>query len=237
MDTAASNSGLPAPVVPRPELKIVGRSEAFAVRRIYCVGRNYLAHIREMKEGDERDPPFFFQKPTDALVADGKVPVPTCTSDFQFEFELVIAIGREARNLEADEALDVVLGYAAGLDMTRRDRQRESFRNGLPWEIGKSFDFSAPCGPVHPVESFGHVLEGPLELKVNGQVRQRSDLSQMIWNVPEIVMQLSRQYALMPGDLIFTGTPEGVGAVDVGDKLVGTIGSLAALEVDIVPMI
>lgn len=238
MSTAAPNEngpGLPAPVIERPELEIVGRSEAFPVRRIYCVGRNYLEHIREMKEGDERDPPFFFQKPTDALVVDGKVPMPSCTSDFQYELELVVAIGRSGQDLGPDEALGAVLGYAVGLDMTRRDRQRESFKKGLPWEIGKSFDRSAPCGPVHPVESFGHIQAGPLELKVNGATRQQSIIEKMIWNVPEIVAQLSRQYRLMPGDLIFTGTPAGVGAVVPGDRLTGSIGRLAVLEVEIMP--
>lgn len=237
-NAVSSNSAraLPAPKVERSYLDIVGRDEKFEVRRIYCVGRNYLEHIREMKEGDERDPPFFFQKPTDALVTDGKVPFPSYTSDFQFETELVVAIGREGADVNADEALDFVLGYAVGLDMTRRDRQRESFKKGLPWEVGKSFDFSAPCGPVHPVEAFGHLQSGPLELTVNGDVKQRSVLEKMIWNVPEIVSQLSRQYRLMPGDLVFTGTPEGVAAVNVGDRLVATVGELATLEVEILPV-
>lgn len=232
---AASSPGLPAPIVDRPELQIIGRDDKYSVRRIYCVGRNYLEHIQEMKEGDERDPPFFFQKPTDALVTDGKVPLPSYTSDFQYELELVVAIGRSASNLDTDNALDVVLGYAVGLDMTRRDRQRESFRKGLPWEVGKSFDFSAPCGPVHPVELIGHTLSGSIELSLNGQIMQKSVLEKMIWNVPEIVAQLSRQYRLMPGDLIFTGTPSGVGAVTAGDRLTGTIDGLAPLKVQILP--
>ncbi|MGO3742842.1 fumarylacetoacetate hydrolase family protein, partial [Kerstersia sp.] len=143
-------------------LDIVGSRQPFPVRRVYCVGRNYLAHIREMKEGDERDPPFFFQKPADAIVRDGRVPYPVLTDDFQFEFELVIAIGKEAQDLPPDTALDCVFGYAAGLDMTRRDRQRECNKRGLPWEQGKSFDHSAPCGPIHPVEHVGHLRAGTL---------------------------------------------------------------------------
>lgn len=229
------NTTLPLPVVARPELPVVGRAEKFSVRRIYCVGRNYLEHIREMKEADERDPPFFFQKPSDALVADGKVPYPVFTEDFQYECELVVAIGAAASDVGTDSALDCVFGYAVGFDMTRRDRQREAFRKGLPWEVGKSFDHSSPCGPVHPVALCGHPASGPLELSVNGQVRQRSVLEKMIWNVPEILSQLSRQYRLMPGDLVYTGTPDGVGAVVPGDRLVGTIGALEPLAVEIVP--
>jgi fumarylpyruvate hydrolase len=231
----SSGEALPVPSLVHPELPIVGRTEKFPVRRIYCVGRNYLAHIREMKEADERDPPFFFQKPSDALVSDGKVPYPAATDDFQFEFELVVAIGAAASDLGPEEALGCVYGYAVGLDMTRRDRQRESFKRGLPWEIGKSFDHSSPCGAIHPVAVCGHKLTGQLELSVNGEVRQRSQLEKMIWNVPEIISQLSRQYRLMPGDLVYTGTPDGVGAVVPGDRLVGTVAGLEPLVVDITP--
>ena len=213
---------------------IVGSDRRFPVRRVYCVGRNYLAHIREMKEGDERDPPFFFQKPADAVVTDGRVPYPTLTDDFQFEFELVVAIGSEASNVAPETALDHVFGYAAGLDMTRRDRQRECNKRGLPWEQGKSFDHSAPCGPIHPVAQVGHVRSGALSLAVNGAVRQDSVLEKMIWNVHEIVSELSKQYRLLPGDLIFTGTPEGVGPVQRGDRLTGRIEGLDALQVEIV---
>ncbi len=215
-------------------IDIVGSDRPFPVRRVYCVGRNYLAHIREMKEGDERDPPFFFQKPTDAVVTDGRVPYPALTEDFQFEFELVVAIGSEASNVSPDTALDHVFGYAAGLDMTRRDRQRECNKRGLPWEQGKSFDHSAPCGPIHPVARVGHIRSGALNLAVNGSVRQDSVLEKMIWNVHEIVSELSKQYRLLPGDLIFTGTPEGVGPVQRGDRLTGRIEGLAPLQVEIV---
>jgi fumarylpyruvate hydrolase len=226
---------LTVPIVAQPALSIVGSAQEFPVRRIYCVGRNYLEHIREMKEGDERDPPFFFQKPRDALVVDGRVPYPAFTDDLQYECELVVAIGAETAAVSADAALACVFGYAVGLDMTRRDRQKESFKRGLPWEIGKSFDHSAPCGAVHPVSLCGHLLTGRLELSVNGEIRQQSVLEKMIWNVPEIISQLSHQYRLMPGDLIYTGTPAGVGPVVPGDRLVGSIAGLQPLTVDILP--
>jgi len=168
------------------------------------------------------------------VVTDGRVPYPTLTEDFQFEFELVVAIGSEASNVSPDTALDHVFGYAAGLDMTRRDRQRECNKRGLPWEQGKSFDHSAPCGPIHPVARVGHIRSGALNLAVNGSVRQDSVLEKMIWNVHEIVSELSKQYRLLPGDLIFTGTPEGVGPVQRGDRLTGRIEGLAPLQVEIV---
>jgi fumarylpyruvate hydrolase len=208
----------------------------FPVRRIYCVGRNYIEHIREMKEADERDPPFFFQKPRDSIVQDGAVvPYPPLTSDFQFEGELVLAIGKPGRNVDADAALDHVFGYAAGIDLTRRDRQRDARDMRLPWEIGKSFDASAPCGTITPAAVRGHRLNGIITLSVNGQERQRGDLAQMIWNVPEIVMQLSRQVALATGDLIFTGTPAGVGAVVPGDEVEVVIEGLTPLRISVAP--
>ncbi|MBU2749634.1 fumarylacetoacetate hydrolase family protein [Acidithiobacillus thiooxidans] len=215
-------------------IDIVDSHRHFPVRRVYCVGRNYLAHIREMKEGDERDLPFFFQKPSDSVVTDGCVPYPPLTDDFQFEFELVVAIGSAASNVSPDAALDHVFGYAAGLDMTRRDRQRECSKRGLPWEQGKSFDHSAPCGPIHPVAKVGHIRSGTLSLSVNGEMRQKSLIEKMIWNVHEIVSELSKQYRLQPGDLIFTGTPEGVGQVQRGDRLIGRIEGLFPLQVEIV---
>lgn len=218
-----------------PALPIVGREDRFPVRRIYCVGRNYVAHIREMKEGDERDPPFFFQKPADAVVADGAdVCYPPQTDDFQFEAELVVAIGAEAVNISVERALDVVFGYTVGVDLTRRDRQRESFKAGLPWEIGKAFDQSAPCGAIHPVASVGHRLAGAISLSVNGVERQRGDLNQMIWNTPEIISNLSKSYRLRPGDLIMTGTPAGVGPIVPGDKLVVSVEGLTPLAFSIV---
>jgi fumarylpyruvate hydrolase len=206
----------------------------FPVRRIYCVGRNYLEHIREMKEGDERDPPFFFQKPRDAVVTDGAaVPYPPLTEDFQYEVELVIAIGAPARDLTVERAFDAVFGYAVGIDLTRRDRQRESFARGLPWEVGKSFDRSAACGPIAPADTAGHKVSGRIELSVNGETRQSGDLGQMIWNVPEIVANLSRSYRLEPGDLIMTGTPAGVGPVVPGDRIEARVEGLPPLAITI----
>jgi fumarylpyruvate hydrolase len=207
---------------------------SFPVRRIYCVGRNYIAHIREMKESDERDPPFFFQKPTDSIVLPGEpVAYPPDTEDFQFEVELVVAIGRIGRNVSVADALNYVYGYAVGLDMTRRDRQRECGKKGLPWESGKSFDQSAPCGVIVPVGEGGHRLEGEISLDVNGERRQYGNLNQLIWNVPEIISNLSAAYLLMPGDLIYTGTPAGVGPVVPGDVILSKIEGLPSLTTPI----
>lgn len=213
---------------------IVGETRVFPVRRVYCVGRNYVEHIREMGEADERDPPFFFQKPADSVRSDGIVPYPPCTDDLQYEAELVVAIGSKGKALQPATSLSAVYGYAVGLDMTRRDRQRESAKKGLPWEIGKSFDASAPCGPVHPVAAVGHIGSGLIRLMKGSELRQDSTLDKMIWNVPEIIAQLSHQYTLMPGDLVFTGTPAGVGPVVPGDELVATVANLAPLHVRIV---
>jgi fumarylpyruvate hydrolase len=209
-------------VIPAPQTTVVPVSTGgyFPVRRIYCVGRNYVSHIKEMKEADERDPPFFFQKPRDAILWNKEaIEYPPETTDFQFEVELVVAIGRDAISVSADMALDCVWGYAIGLDMTRRDRQRDARDMQLPWEKGKSFDQSAPCGPLYPVAQVGHVAAGAITLSGNGAERQRGDLREMIWSVPEIIAQLSKEVQLKPGDLIFTGTPAGVGPVEPGDKL------------------
>lgn len=214
----------------------VGGGGVFPVRRVYCVGRNYVAHIREMREADERDPPFFFQKPRDAIVLDrATVPYPPMTSDFQFEVELVLAIGRPGRNIAVEAALDHIWGYAVGIDLTRRDRQRDARDMRLPWEVGKSFDASAPCGLIAPVSEAGHRLSGAITLHVNGVQRQQGDLAQMIWSVPEIVVQLSRQVMLGTGDLIFTGTPAGVGAVIAGDLIEARIDGLSPLTTTIGP--
>jgi len=218
-------------------LPIRGSTAEFQVRRIYCVGRNYLDHIREMGEADERDPPFFFQKPTDAIVHDGAVlPYPPQTQDFQFEVELVVAINAGGRRIPASRATEHVVGYAVGLDMTRRDRQRDARDMRWPWEMGKSFDHSAPCGALHPAADVGHLMRGRISLALNGTERQHGDLAQMIWNVPEIIAKLSESYALAPGDLIFTGTPAGVGAVVPGDQIEGRIEGLAPLRITIGPM-
>ena len=213
-----------------------GGAEPFAVRRIYCVGRNYLDHIREMKEADERDPPFFFQKPADALMADGStVPYPAATNDFQFEVELVVAIGEGGRDIRAADAAAHIFGYAIGIDLTRRDLQRDARDRGWPWEMGKSFDHSAPCGPISLKSSTGVITKGAITLSVNGEPKQKGDMSQMIWNVAEVIANLSMQYELAPGDLIFTGTPAGVGPVMPGDRIECAIDGLGVLNIAIGP--
>jgi fumarylpyruvate hydrolase len=223
------------PAIAITEVPVEGGG-AFPVRRVYCVGRNYLDHIREMKEADERDPPFFFQKPRDAVVLDrAQVPYPPFTSDFQFEVELVIAIGRSGRDIAIADASDHIWGYAVGIDLTRRDRQRDARNLKLPWEVGKSFDASAPCGTVAPARH-GQTFDGAaITLSVNGIERQRGDIGQMIWNVPEVVAQLSRQVTLGVGDLIYTGTPAGVGPVVAGDVLTAHIDGLPSLTITIAP--
>ena len=223
------------PAIPATEVRVAGGG-SFPVRRVYCVGRNYLDHIREMKEADERDPPFFFQKPRDAVVPDGaRVPYPPFTSDFQFEVELVVAIGRDGRNIAVADANSHIWGYAVGIDLTRRDRQRDARDMRLPWEVGKSFDASAPCGTIlqgcDPAD-FGHCA---ITLSVNGVERQRGDTGQMIWSVPDVIAQLSKQVTLVAGDLIYTGTPSGVGPVVPGDLISAYIDGLPQLTITITP--
>jgi fumarylpyruvate hydrolase len=209
---------------PRPSLAVRGSSARFPVRRIYCIGRNYLAHIREMGEADERDLPIFFQKPSDSIVEEGvPVPYPSATADYQYEAELVVAIGRAGENITADTAHAHIFGYAVGLEMTRRDLQRAAAKAGHPWENGKAFDHSSPCSAIAPAQTCGHPQAGALLLSVNGELKQKTDLSQLIWNVPEIIANLSRLYRLMPGDLIYTGTPDGVGPVLPGDRLEASV--------------
>ncbi len=217
-------------------LPVVGETGVFPVRRIYLVGRNYLDHVREMNEGaDERDPPFFFQKPRDAIVPDvAIVPYPPGTRSLHYELELVAAIGSGGRDIPASAALDHVYGYGIGLDLTRRDLQTIAKERGWPWEMGKSFDHSAPCGPIHPAAKVGHG-DRKISLGVNGAVRQNSTTAKMTWSVAGIIAKLSEQYELAPGDLIFTGTPEGVGAVVPGDRLEGAIEGLGTLTVIIGP--
>ena len=221
------------PAIEPTVLPVVGGG-LYPVRRIYCVGRNYVSHIREMKEADERDPPFFFQKPRDAIVNDGAtVPYPSDTDDFQYEIELVAAIGKDGRDIDVAKALDHVWGYAVGIELTRRDRQRDARDLQLPWEAGKSFDHSAPCGPLYPAAKVGHPAAGAITLAVNGTEHQRGDLKEMIWNVPEIVAQLSRQMLLKVGDLIMTGTPAGVGPVVPGDVMVGAVDGLGTITITV----
>ncbi len=225
----------PLPTV-APTVVAVAGGGAFPVRRIYCVGRNYLDHIREMKEADERDPPFFFQKPRDAIVQDGaRVPYPPFTSDFQFEVELVVAIGKGGRDIAVEQADGLIWGYAVGIDLTRRDRQRDARDMRLPWEVGKSFDASAPCGPIAQVAEPANFRDCTITLAVNGVERQRGNIGQMIWSVPEVIAQLSKQVRLEAGDLIYTGTPSGVGPVVPGDVISAHIDGLPPLTLTITP--
>lgn len=211
---------------------VAGSSDRFPVRRIYCVGRNYVAHVREMGGDEQRDPPIFFQKPSDAVIdSGGTVPYATITENFHHEMELVIGLKSGGYNIAEKDALDHIWGYGCALDMTRRDIQGD----GKPWEIGKSFDQACPCGPLSPVSKVGHIDKGAIRLTVNGETKQESDLSLLIWRVPEIIANLSTYFELMPGDLILTGTPHGVGPVQVGDVLVGTIDGLEPLTVTIGP--
>ncbi len=225
--------------VAQTTVPIVGSTEQFPVRRIYCIGRNYAAHAREMGSDPTREPPFFFQKPSDAVqyVAPDQTtdhPYPSLTKNYHYEIELVAAISKGGRNIPLDQALQHVFGYTIGLDMTRRDLQREMGEQKKPWEIGKSFDRSAPMGPIHPVAQIGHFTKGSIWLKVNGQVKQNADLQQMIWSVAEQISKLSEAFELMPGDLIYSGTPENVGPVVRGDVMEGHIDRLPNLSVKVV---
>jgi 2-keto-4-pentenoate hydratase/2-oxohepta-3-ene-1,7-dioic acid hydratase in catechol pathway len=218
---------------------VVGTDALFPVRRIYCVGRNYAAHAREMGSDPTREPPFFFQKPSDAVqfVAAGSTanhPYPPLTKNYHYELELVAALHKGGKNVPVEKALDLVYGYAVGLDMTRRDLQRGMGDQKKPWEIGKSFDRSAPIGPIHRVAQVGHFTAGAITLKVNGTVKQDANLNQMIWRVAEQIAQLSQAFELMPGDIIYSGTPENVGPVVPGDLMEGSIAGLPLLSVKVV---
>ena len=217
-----------------PVLPVAGSSDEFPIRRIFCVGRNYAAHAREMGADPDREPPFFFMKPADAIVPlGGKVPYPPATNDLHHEIELVAAIGVAGRDIPAERALDHVFGYGVGLDLTRRDLQGEAKKAGRPWDMGKGFDHSAPCSAIHPAAKIGHPEKGAIWLKVNGQDRQKGDLADLIWSVPETIAYLSGLVGLAPGDLIYTGTPEGVGAIKVDDTLLGHVDGIDDLEVTI----
>jgi fumarylpyruvate hydrolase len=220
-------------IVPPPpvsSLAIDGTPARFPVHRIYCVGRNYAEHAREMGGDPDREPPFFFTKPADAIVADGSdFPYPPQSQDVHHEMELVVALGTGGTNIPTERALDHVLGYAAGLDMTRRDLQAAAKKLGRPWDTAKGFDHAAPCGRIAPVARIGHPTGGAIWLKVNGEVRQHSDLSQLIWKVPEVIAYLSTLFTLVAGDLIYTGTPAGVAAVQRGDVLEGGIDGVGTI--------
>jgi len=218
-----------------PTLPVQGDSKRFAVNRIYCVGRNYADHAREMGHDPDREPPFFFMKPATAIVTDGKnMAYPSLSNDVHHEIEMVVALGKGGANIHADQALDHVWGYGVGLDMTRRDLQGEAKKMGRPWDTGKAFDQSAPCSALVPVSQCGHLTKGRIHLKVNGQIKQDGDLAMMIWNVPDTIAYLSTLFTLMPGDLIFSGTPAGVAAVGRGDALEGRVDGLPVLKTTMV---
>ena len=224
-------------VIPPPAIVAVpvAGGGSFPVRRVFCVGRNYAEHAREMGGDPNREPPFFFMKPADALLTgNADMPYPPASNELHHEMELVVAIGAGGVDIDETTALDHVWGYSVGLDMTRRDVQNVARKAGRPWDMGKGFDHSAPIGDIVPAAKIGHVDKGRIELRVNGAVRQVSDISRMIWNIPETIAYLSRLVALAPGDLIFTGTPEGVAAVQRGDVLEGRVEGVGSLRTRIV---
>ncbi|MBK4737468.1 fumarylacetoacetate hydrolase family protein [Noviherbaspirillum pedocola] len=222
---------------PQAAIPVVGSQQFFPVHRVYLVGRNYVEHAKEMGHTG-REAPFFFLKPADALVvvpdgATGDMPYPPLTSDLHHEIELVVAIGKGGSDIAAADANAHIWGYAIGLDMTRRDLQGEAKKQGRPWDTGKGFEHSAPIGPIHPIAQTGLIESGSISLEVNGARRQSGDINQLIWKVPEIIEHLSRYFVLQPGDLIYTGTPAGVGAVQKGDLLEGTVDKLGSLRVKV----
>jgi fumarylpyruvate hydrolase len=219
------------PPPPTIALPIRGSKALFPVRRIYCVGRNYAEHAIEMGHDPDKEPPFFFQKNPDNIVTDGRFPYPSASKDVHHEVELVVALAKGGEDIPPAAALDHVFGYAVGLDMTRRDLQGEAKKAGRPWEVGKAFEASAPCGEIVPASEIGHLRSGAIWLKVNGELRQQGDLAQLIWKVPEAIAYLSGLFRLAPGDLIMTGTPAGVGAVKRGDALHGHIDAIGDLQV------
>ncbi|WP_194246538.1 fumarylacetoacetate hydrolase family protein [Caulobacter sp. SSI4214] len=219
-----------------PTIAAASNGEAFPVRRVFCIGRNYAAHAREMGRDPEREAPFFFTKWAETVVPTGAtVPYPSETANFHYEAELVVAIGKGGRDIAASQALDHVYGYATGLDMTRRDLQLEAREKGRPWDTGKNVEQSSPLGLIHPVDEVGHPEAGRIALTVNGAVRQDADLAELIWPVADVIAYVSRFYRLEPGDLIYTGTPAGVGAVVEGDTVVVSIAGLSDCAITIGP--
>jgi fumarylpyruvate hydrolase len=226
------------PNPPRTALPIVGTDDLFPVRRVYCVGRNYAAHAREMGHDPNREPPFFFMKPADALQIvpqDGvEHPYPPKTANYHFEVEMVVAIGKGGRDIPVETALEHVYAYGIGLDMTRRDLQDEAKQLRRPWELGKAADASGPVGVLHPVSAVGHPAKGAITLSVDGVVKQRGDLADMIWSVAEQVAFLSTYFEVQPGDVIFSGTPEGVGKIERGQTMVGAVEGLGEITLKVV---
>jgi len=213
-----------------PSVEVAGEESRFPVRRIFCVGRNYAAHAREMGKDPDREPPFFFTKPADAIVGSGEtVAYPPLTNNLHYEGELVVAIGKGGADISEADALGYVYGYAIGNDLTRRDLQFEARDKGRPWDWGKAFDRSAVCGPIHKVADVGHKSQGSIRLTVNGEVRQDADLRELIWSVPEIISLLSQSMRIAPGDLVYTGTPAGVGPLVPGDACVISIEGLGEI--------
>lgn len=214
----------------RPGVAINESEQTFPVHRIYCVGRNYAAHTREMGKDPDRDPPFFFSKPADAIVANrDTIPYPPRTNNFHHEIELVVAIGKGGRDISVEEAEQHIFGYAVGNDLTRRDLQLVARDKGRPWDTGKAFDYSAAITAISTVADNGHIREGAICIKVNSEIRQQADIRDLIWSVPEIIAELSTLFELQPGDLIYTGTPAGVGAVVAGDLMEGYVEGLDTL--------
>jgi fumarylpyruvate hydrolase len=214
-----------------PALAIADSDQVFPLRRVFCVGRNYAAHAREMGNDPDREPPFFFTKPADAVVpASGTVPYPPSTRDLHHEVELVVALKAGGADVDPERALELVWGYAVGVDLTRRDLQDVAKKASRPWDLAKGFDASGPCSPLQPLACTGHPEQGRIWLEVNGEARQDGDLDEMIWKVPEVIAYLSRFVTLAPGDLIFTGTPAGVGALQPGDRVRGGVDGVTGFE-------
>jgi fumarylpyruvate hydrolase len=225
-------SELVFPAMSVPSVAVVGTTARFPVRRIFCVGRNYAAHAREMGRDPDREPPFFFMKPADAVVDDGAtVPYPPETSNFHYEIELVVAIGRGGADIASEQALDHVFGYAVGIDLTRRDLQLQAREQGRPWDWGKAFDLSAPIAPIHRAAEVGYPSAGRIWLAVDGVIKQDSDIAKLLWNVPDIISIASRSMMLRPGDLIMTGTPENVGPIRRGEVVTGGIEGLGEIKI------
>ncbi|MFM0342065.1 fumarylacetoacetate hydrolase family protein [Paraburkholderia fungorum] len=217
---------------------VSGSTSRFPVRRVFCVGRNYADHAREMGANPDRDPPFFFSKPADAVVpASGVLPYPPLTSDLHHEIELVIAIGKEGKDITPENALDFVWGYGVGVDLTRRDLQATAKKLSRPWDWAKGFDASAPVSEIKPASEVGHPSSGRIWLSVNGEVRQQGDLSEMIWPVADIISYVSQAVTVKPGDLIFSGTPAGVGALRPGVKVAGGVDGVATFSFEVGPLV